>query len=314
MTVDVRGVALLGGAVLSLVFALTELGRTEPSPSYATVAAALGVFVACVVWFVRHERRAESAVVDVDLIRRRPFASLAVIAFVFGFAWAGLSTTLPLYTQVAYGLSPAESGAILSPRAGLMVGAAFVAALALPLTGFRAPLVVGLVGVGVTLMLIGRGLHEPSVAGLTLSDGWWLSIVFGASGLLFGLTNPSMSTAALDLAPERVAAIVGVRAMSSHLGGAIGIGIVVLVASRAPSTASGIEAAATGLGVLLIAITPLVLWVPNRARPKASRGGDAGTAGPGSPSEQGREANLAPAATAAGTDVRKRARSEEVAS
>lgn len=266
--IDIPGVVLLAFMVTSLIFALTELGRTEPAPDYRLVTLAAVLCVVTSVAFVWHERRVPLPVVDLDLLRMPPLIALSAISFLFGVAWIGISNTIPLYAQTAYGMSPAASGGILSPRAGAMLVASFFAAMLLPRTGFRAPLGIGLLGMGVSLLLLALGLHEPRILGFAISDAAWLVFVISLAGVLFGVANPSMNTAAIDLAPDRVAAVVGLRTMAMNLGGALGISIVVLVASRSSTTGGGIEAAAAGMGVVMLLSSVLVVWVPNRPRPR----------------------------------------------
>lgn len=274
--IDYAGVALLGVMVITLIFALTELGRDEASPDMRLVSAALGGCAFAALAFVWHERRVALPVVDFDLLRMRPLVALYAIAFGFGIAWIGVSNTIPLYAQTAYGMSPAESGGILSPRAGAMVVASFIAAMVLPRTGFRWPLGIGLIGMAGSLLLLGQGIHEPTLLGVTVSNVVWLAGVITLAGILFGVANPAMNTAAIDISPERVASVVGLRTMFMNLGGAIGIALVVLVASRASTTAGGIEVAASGLGVLMLASTVLVSWIPNRPGQHRSQDTEAG--------------------------------------
>lgn len=76
-------------------------------------------------------------------------------------------------------------------------------------------------------------------------------LVVGSAGVFFGIANPSMNNAGLELAPDRIASVTGLRGMFMNLGGTIGISFVVLVASRAENTGDGLSLAYTLLAVIL---------------------------------------------------------------
>ncbi|MDA1061619.1 MAG: DHA2 family efflux MFS transporter permease subunit [Chloroflexi bacterium] len=260
--IDLGGIALIAVAITSLVLVLTELGQRDVTPNYGLVAAAGAVCAFALVVLVPHELRTTQPVVDLDLLRRREFASSNVLAFCFGMSWIGAATMIPLYAQEAYGLSVAESGALMSPRAAVMVLVSSIAALAIARTGFRKPLFLGLLGVAGSLFVLSRGIHDPSFAGLAVPNFWWLIVVVGSAGAFFGFANPSMNNASLDLAPERIAAIVGLRGMFMSLGGTLGISLMVMIASRAETLAGGIEIGFAVLAAVLLVGALFVLGIP----------------------------------------------------
>lgn len=223
---------LIALTVVSLVFALTELGRRDATPDYTLVGLAAAIFLISLAILLVHELHTPLPVVDLDLLRRWEFASSNALAFCFGIAWIGVTSLIPLVAQSVYGMSAGESGALIGPRSAVMVMASGLATRALPVTGVRKPLAFGLVGSALMIAVLARGLHDPVVLGLRLESFWWSLLIIGAAGAFFGFANPSMNNAALELAPDRIAAITGLRGMFSSLGGAIGIAIGVMIASR----------------------------------------------------------------------------------
>lgn len=264
--IDTLGIGLLALAVTSLIFALTELGRRQGSPDPLLVATSLAVSLIALAVLVRHERRTATPIIDLDLLSRREFASLNILSFSFGMSWIGVASTIPLYAQNAYHLSVASSGALLSPRAAVMVVSSSIAAYFLPRTGFRKPMLLGMLGLVATLIVLGRGLHEPAVAGVTIPNFTWLLIVVGSAGVFFGIANPAMNNAGIDLAPDRIASIAGLRGMFMNLGGTIGISFVILIASRAENIGDGLDLAYTVLAVVLLLSLLAVRAVPELAR------------------------------------------------
>lgn len=262
-SIDYIGAALLAMAVGGIVFSLTELSRSEADPSMLIVAISLIAAVIGGALFVRREMRYHSPVVDMALLRRKEFAYMNLLNFFYGVSVFGLFSFIPLYAESAYGMSAGESGALLTPRAIAMIGTSALAAWLLPRTGYRRPLLFGLLLMATGLVVMSLGIETPSVGPVHFSNFAYLAFVVCVTGIAFGAAGPASNNAAIELAPERVAAISGLRGMFRSLGGAIGTAVIVLITSRADSTAEGLETAFLGLaGVTLFTII-FVFGIPD---------------------------------------------------
>ena len=262
---DLPGIALLAVFITAFIFALTELGRRDAPPDMRLIGASLLLFAIALVLFVKQERRAEVPVVDLDLLSRPPFAATYVLSLAFGMGWQGIVSIIPLYAQEGYGLSVAQSGTLSGPRGFVMVGFSAISSMLLYRTGFRKPIAVGLIGLGLVIGLISLGIREPRIGGVVVSDFWWLLLVVSSAGIFYGFAVPSLNNAGLDLAPDRIATLVGLRGMFHSLGGMVGIALAVLITSRGANTEVGLQQAFATIGVLAIASTVCVLWVPELA-------------------------------------------------
>lgn len=262
-SVDFLGVGFLAFAVTSLIYALTELGQTDVDPNPLLVMAAFTSAVAGLLLFLRHESRFPDPAVDLKLLKRREFAFVNTLNFFYGFSIFGAMGFLPLYATTAYGMSSSESGFMLTPRAIANIGASALTAMLLPRTGYRKPIIIGLIGTAVGYALLSQGIHEPHLGALQLSNFVYLSALVAIGGAAFGIAGPAMNNAAIELAPDKIAAITGLRGLFRLLGGAIGTAIVVLVASRAESMASGIEISFLGLAIVSMLTISLVHEVPD---------------------------------------------------
>ncbi|MSQ29172.1 MAG: hypothetical protein EXR68_01615 [Dehalococcoidia bacterium] len=107
--------------------------------------------------FVGFEARAVFPVVDVALLKRRAVAYMMALNFCYGFGMFPALTFLPLYGQLKYGFSIAESGALLTPRAIASVVVSPLAAFLLLRTGYRKPVSFGLASTGTALFLLSLG-------------------------------------------------------------------------------------------------------------------------------------------------------------
>ncbi len=184
--------------------------------------------------------------------------------FLYGAAIFGLFSFIPLYAESAYGVSSATAGALLTPRAFAMIIASSVAAYLLPRTGYRKPIIVGLVMMSLSTFVLSFGLHDPVILGLRIPSVWYLATIIGFSGLAFGIAGPAANNAAIELAPDRIAAITGLRGMFRSLGGTLGTAVIILVASRASSEGAGLEQAFVGIAVVNLLAIAFVFGTPDR--------------------------------------------------
>jgi EmrB/QacA subfamily drug resistance transporter len=119
--IDYLGAATLAGGLAGIVLFTSLGGTTEPWASAQSIAlivvgvALLGVFL-----FV--ESRATEPILPLELFKNRTFAVTSAVGFIIGLALFGSITYLPLFLQIAKGLSPTKSGLQLTPMmAGLLV-------------------------------------------------------------------------------------------------------------------------------------------------------------------------------------------------
>lgn len=262
--IDFGGAVLLALAVIGVVYALTELGKRDGDPNLVVVGASLVIAVVAGVSLVRFEQRTASPAIDMALLRRKEFAFLNTLNFLYGISVFGAFAFIPLYAEAAYDMTSSETGFLLTPRALVMIGASSLASLLLPRTGYRKPIVAGLAVLAAGMILLSVEPHDVAIGGWGISDFTMVAAIVAVAGLGLGIAGPAANNAAIELEPERVAAITGMRGMFRSLGGALGTALIVLVTSVASSTESGLEAAFIGLSVLTVLTSILVLGIPDK--------------------------------------------------
>jgi EmrB/QacA subfamily drug resistance transporter len=263
---DLAGSALFAGAIVSMLVALTLLGS---DPDFVTTAPFWGLLVGGAVLlglFIRQERRAAEPVIDLSLVGRHPFLVVNIFNFAFGACIFGGFTFIPYYASIQYGMSPFESGAVLTPRSVAMILVSTGTSLFLLRLGYRLPIVVGMVGIIVSMLIIGQGWETLDLGPLSLGPFGLLAVTVGLSGAAMGLLMPSSNNAALDLLPERVGVIAGLRQFFRQTGGMIGTAVIVVALSLSPDKAAGIRTVYTTLGILLVFTIPLAFLIPDVAR------------------------------------------------
>lgn len=252
--IDVRGIGLLAGVILTAMFGITYLGSGSV-PLYSPVfLGCLACSAALAAVFLRHSRRYSAPFVPYRLLRGRGFGVMNLINYLYGAAAIGVGALVPLYATDRYGISTLASGTLLTARAIGMIAVAGVAAMALRRTGYRWPMVIGFSALGGGLVML--------VVAAPFSPFAWLAIATAVTGIGMGVSIPAANNASLQLAPEHVAAIAGLRGMFRQSGSITAVAVTTAVIARAPHP--GLEQAHVLLAfaVISLLLLPLIRLVP----------------------------------------------------
>jgi EmrB/QacA subfamily drug resistance transporter len=253
--IDARGIVLLAVLILAAMFGITYLGSGKV-PLYSPVFLITEAIAAAMAWmFIRHSKHYAAPFVPYRLLRGRGFGVMNLINLIYGAAALGFAALVPLYAQDRYGIRPLGAGTLLTARAIGMISVAGLAVMTLRRTGYRLPMIAGFV-------VLAAGLFTMSSAPL-LSPYIWLAISAGVTGCGMGLSVPASNNASLQLAPDQVAAIAGLRGMFRQSGSIIAVSVTTALVAR--SSDPGISQARVFVvfAFLLLAILPLVWLVPD---------------------------------------------------
>ena len=264
--IDFVGAATYGAAVFLFLLALTDLSnhidayRTPLFWGYLLVASVLMVL------FVRQERRVADPMVDLQVLKGRHFLSLNMYSFVYGVTVFAVIAFLPMNAQLTYQMSPSISGFVLTPRALTMIVASTSGAFLLSRTGYRMPLIVGVLFGSLATFLLSLGIHEPTILGFHVSNLVTLSFIMGISGFGNGMVLPSMTNAGLDLAPGKVASTTALINLFSNTGNIVGTAVIILVMSQFEDQAVGLRVMLLVMSGLVLCSVPLTFMFPDLGR------------------------------------------------
>ena len=270
---DLLGSGLFAGSIVSVLLALTFLGDDPEFVWTPQFWALFGAGLVLLTLFVRQERRAAEPVIDLALVVKHPFLVVNVFNFLFGAFVFGCFQFIPYYASVQYGMSVFESGAVLTPRSLTMIVVSACTSIFILRLGYRVPIVLGMAGMIVSMLIIGQGWDGLTLGALTLGPFGLLAATTGLSGIAMGLFMPSSNNAALDLLPDRVGVVAGLRQFFRQVGGMIGTAGIVVALSLSPDKAAGMREIYTVLALLLIVTIPLAFLIPDSARERRLSGG-----------------------------------------
>ena len=218
---DPASAGLSLATVLLLVYGFKQLavGGAPAVPVAALLAgAAIGVI------FVRRQRRLESPLLDVSLLRNRPFTAILVALVFVGMVMAGTGLLVTQYLQSVLGYSPFRTAVLFAPM-GLGVAAGTMGA---PLVARRISQPVAIAGGlavsaagGLLLAAVGGAAALPlAVAGVTvLALGTGPLFALG-TGLVVG-----------SVPPQRAGSAASMSETGNYLGGSLGFALLGVLAA-----------------------------------------------------------------------------------
>jgi EmrB/QacA subfamily drug resistance transporter len=260
---DVRGLALVGGGALGIVWGLVR-GNTAGWGS-PEVVLALAVGAALVVAFVAWELRTREPMLPMRFFRSRAFSAGNAATFFLFASLFGAVFFFAQFLQTGLGHGPLEAGLWLVPWTATLFFVAPVAGALADRIGER-PLVAGglaLQGAGMAWLAL---IAEP---GLAFTEMLAPSIVTGLGASAAIPTSANAVVGAVSI--EAVGKAAGANGMLRELGGVFGIAVAVAVFAGAGSYASAAAfsdgfAAALGVGAAL-ALAGAVSGLAVPARP-----------------------------------------------
>ena len=123
----------------------------------------------------------------------------------------GLFSFIPLYAISVHKFSTLMSGMILTPRSLAMTVTSAATSFLLRRLGYRWPMVIGFITMGLGIILL-HSLLLTSAGGAGGVIGTF-SIIMFLNGISAGMVFPSANNACIELMPEKVGTIVGLRNM-----------------------------------------------------------------------------------------------------
>jgi MFS family permease len=182
---------------------------------------------------------------------------------IFGAGVFGVFAFLPLYTTSVYKLSTLMSGMILTPRSIGIIPASAITSFLLKRWGYRWPMVLGLIIISLsTVLLAEEGFQLLRMLGIHLGGAETLAILIMVTGIGMGIAMPPSNNACIELMPEKVATITGLRGMFRGVGGALGISLITIILHLSSTPGNGFSITFISFGLGLLFTIPLVFLMP----------------------------------------------------
>lgn len=276
--VDFAGAVFFAGMVLALMIGLNLIGYSFSRQNLLVAGMFFGFSLLFGLFFYRAEKRGGNQMLDVRLLRSRPFLAANVMNLMIGAGVMGLFAFIPLYATSVHRLTTMMSGMILTPRSVGTIAASTVTSFLLRRWGYRWPMVTGLTIISMGTILLAPCLHLWDTIGIHAGVVASISFLVLVSGVGVGIALPASNNACIELMPDRVATIVGLRGMFRTVGGALGVSIITLILHASPDPATGFNITFISFGLGLMCSIPLAFLMPVGKRGRGDSEKDGGSA------------------------------------
>jgi len=264
--IDYVGAGLLFGAITALLTCLTQFGNKTGIP-WATIAVLFTIGVTLMLVFIRYEHRVKAPFIDLELLKRKPFMAANAYNVVYGACSIGILSLVPLYVVKVYGMSILQSGLLLTPRSLGMIGASAVTSFFLVKWGYRWPIIFGTLALALGTGIMAVEPADMQILGINVSGVAVLIMAVAICGIGSGVCSPGSNNACIELMPDKVGTIIGLRGMFRQLGSAVGIAFATVVATVVTDTHQAFFIVFLMASALAVAIIPAVFMMP--ASPQA---------------------------------------------
>lgn len=252
---DLGGFLLLSPGLFALIYGLSLAGTSGSFLSPPAVPW-LGTGAVTVLAFaVSARRKGSAALIDMGLLRHRPYAAAASLTFLFGIAIYGPMFLLPLYFEWVWGDEALTAGAMLAPQgAGTMLAIAFAGRWSDRL-GPRLPVVSGMAATALATLAF-AGLGASPDRGLLAASLFVRGLGLGMAGI------PAMGAAYHGLEAGKIARATAGLNVTQRLGASFGTALLAVVLQRrlASVSAEAAQEASPAAAHAVDAFSGAFLW------------------------------------------------------
>jgi EmrB/QacA subfamily drug resistance transporter len=263
---DMTGAGLLTGTLSAILIAVSQIGSSRSAGSWVIFGALIALGILLLYLFLRHERKAKDPIIDLEVLKGKPFQAANYFNLIYGVSILGVMSFMPLCATSVFGMSTLASGLILTPRSVGQMLSSVITSMFLPKWGYRWPMLAGTSLATVTLVLLGFEFSGWHIFGINLSGPVLLGAFMFFSGLGSGMVAPASNNACIELMPDRVATITGVRGMFRQIGSAFCIAVSAMVLENFQEMSTGFRVVFFGLAAILVFSIPFIFIMPKSAK------------------------------------------------
>lgn len=261
---DILGVGYLTGAMSFLMVGISLMGTTESGIPWTPVGLCFAAGILFTFLFLRHQNHTPDPFIDLAILKKRPFMATNVFNLLWGCGVMGFLNFVPYYAVTVYGMSILESGFILTPRAVVVMITALVTSILLRRLGYRKPMAGGMLLFVLSMLLLAFEFKNVTVLGWEVNSVVLVSGILIFAGLGQGMANPAANNACIELMPDRVAMITGIRGLFRQIGGTVSIGIFALILNGSADPSAGFRIILISTAALSLLSLPFIMMVPDR--------------------------------------------------
>ncbi len=267
-SVDFMGAGLLFSSLCAVMLGLTFLGKKTIGVPWIIIVGLFVLAVSVFVLFLRWERRVREPIIDLEILSRGPFLAANVYNIVYGIC-LGVLSLIPLFAVSVHKMSVLQSGLLLTPRSLGQIVASTITSFSMLRWGYRKPILAGTLMVALGFGLLSWQIQGTSVMGLNPGTTTALFAIVGLIGLGSGTCTPAASNACIELMPDKVATISGLRGMFRQMGSAMGVSLATMVINSISDTPRAFFIVMGASALLALSSIPAIFFMPASPEVKA---------------------------------------------
>ncbi len=262
--IDFAGAGLFSAFLFSFMIGLSQIAHSTTGIEWLITGLLFAASFFLIILFIRHELRTSDPLIDLELLRLKPFVAANIYNIMYGACIFGFSSFIPLYAVSVYGMSTVQSGYVLMARAIGMVIAMTTSGFLLVKWGYHKPMLIGSIVLSAGFFIFAFEFSGVRILGTPISPVVMVSIFALLMGLGGGIATPASSNACIGLMPQRASTIQGVRGMFRQGGGAISIAIITLILQFVGNMSLGFTIVFISIGILVLLTIPFIYGMPDR--------------------------------------------------
>jgi EmrB/QacA subfamily drug resistance transporter len=260
---DYAGALLMAGSILFFMLGLNLIAEGHSFPFILLPASCLIVSFFMARFLLVHERKESKPILDLTLLKSRPFLAANLLNLITGAGALGILSFIPLYATSVHKLSTLASGMIMTPRSLGVICTSIATSFMLIRLGYRRPMVVGISLMAISTAFLGGGpLLWASIA-TQWSVVLVISVCLFVGGIGAGIAFPAVNNACIELMPDKVASIVGLRGMFRMVGAALGVSLITFALHMSKDPGTGFTITFLASGIALALAIPLIFLMPS---------------------------------------------------
>ena len=261
--IDFAGASLFFGTILFLMLGLNFMAENFSPSALLLPTLFLLISFAFLCLFFRQERKESNPILDMALLKSRPFLATNVYNMVLGAGLFGIISFIPLYATSVHHLSTLVSGMVVTPCFIGIIPASALTSFLLHRWGYRWPIVFGSTLIFISIIfLASKDFQMFRIVGIHLGAAEILSVLILVNGIGIGIVLPPANNACIELMPEKVATISGLRGMIRSVGGAFAISIITIILHSSATAADGFRTTFLSYGFVFLLTIPIIFLMP----------------------------------------------------
>jgi EmrB/QacA subfamily drug resistance transporter len=260
--IDFLGASFFSGTVIFLMLGFNIIGESLSRSSLVLATGFFFLSFAFIFLLLRQEAKASAPVLDFTLLKSKPFLAANLYNLMIGAGVFAVFSFVPLYATSVHSLSTLASGMILTPRSLGVIPASTLISFLLKRWGYRWPMIAGMIVISLATILLSQGLPFWRSLGVQLGIAEILALLAMVAGIGMGIAFPAANNACIELMPEKIVTITGLRGMFRTIGGALGVSIITVILHVCSNPAKGFMITFISFGLGLLLSIPLVFLMP----------------------------------------------------